>query len=649
MVRFDRLEPEAGTLLNSSEVRDNFQALERANELRVVPGTEVDPGRPLALFVESGNYAVDGQSTKAFTGDFSSDLVAPIVNPRIDVLSISLGGALGFQTGVESVSPTVPPYPADSTPLAEITLPVGVTDLADPAVTIRDVRPMFVISAAGFGINPSEEAFVATASQTVFTLTLFSYSVGSSELQISVDGTNQHITIDYLETGVNEITFLTPLQVGANVNIWRVGAASAHTLSDLDDVDVPTAEAVTDPLNNRPNAASGNNPFATLTDVSGAVPFDTEHNAFTGVHGPKVTITQTANDNALLIDKQGVGSGSVIDITNAGIAPSILVTQNSNAIALDINKTNTGNARVVTINNSGSGVALEVTQDGNRDAVNIIQNAAGDGLMVTSNGSGNCIEAVNNGTDAAMIITQNTAENAIQVSKTNTGIGILLAMTNAGTGNTIRIIQDGTGVALNIAKTGTGRSINVAQTNATEAVNIANVGTGAALQISGATTDMIVVGAPNAGVIDPLWGGGASDADSFHTHGSIPTLLSDLSDVSSDEADAFNNANAPTIANVFATIADLVGIKVDTYTGDGAGGGQSIVVGFQPDWVVLYNDDDNTQSPVLVARNGFGRFMRTSGTPDITITATGFDVGDATGPLNAVGDDYMYIAIKANQ
>lgn len=640
MVRFDRIEPEDGTLLRSSEVRDNFQALERANELRPVPGVEVDPGEPLKMYVEAGNYATNGQSTSTFAGGLSADFVAPGANPRIDVLYISLGGSLLIQQGVENLSPVPPPYPADATPIAEITLPVGVTDLSDATVTIKDVRPLYVISAAGFGINPVEEILTATSGQTIFTLTTFTYATGQNELNVFVDGVRQETPGDYTESGTNELTFPGGLQENAKVIVWKVGAASAHSLADLDDVDVATAEAVTDPLGNRTNVADQNNPFATLTDVAGAVPFAAEHDGVTGEHGPTVNIIQPGNDNALVIDKQGVGSGSAINITNDGIAPSILIAQDGDGIALDINKT-AGSARVITIDNTGTGAALSITQDGAVDAVQITQNAAGDGLLITNNDAGNCMELVNNGSAAAMVVTQNTAENAVQVSKTNVGAGILLSMTNNGTGSAIDVTQNGSGVALSVTKTGTGRSINISHNNATEAVNIENAGAGVALRVGGLSNDVEIIG---IGVIDALWNGG--NADVFHTHGSIPTVLSDLSDVSADEAAAINSANAPDGTNTFATLNDLTLTKVGSYVGDGPG--QSIAVGFQPDWVQLYNDDDNTQSGVYVARAGNGRFFQSAGTPDITITATGFDVNNATGPLNATGETYRYIAWKGN-
>lgn len=654
MVRFDSIEPEAGTLLRSSEVRNNFQALERANELRPVAGAEVDPGEPLKIFVEAGNYATDGQSTKTFTGGFSPDFVAPTVDPRIDVLSISLAGALTIQQGTESASPVAPPYPADSTPIAEVTLPAGVTDLSDPTVTIKDVRRFFA-SVSGFGINPSEETFTATTSQTVFTLTAFTYAPGNSELRVSVDGVNQYITIDYLETAIDEITFVTPLQSGASVNIWRVGAASAHTLSDLDDVSVAVSEAITDPDGNRTNTADRTNPFATLADATAAGTFGVEHDTVTGEHGPQVNITQSNNSPALIIDKQGIGVGSAVTVNNDGA---------SNALSI-----------------TSEGGAISVTQVGDFNALAIVQNGDGIGGLVTQNSANYGFAITHNDTDANFapllinrLITNATREPMVVLHDTSgpTGTSIThhnneltlaeeATNTRRFTFNTLTanltIQNGGANDHLVVTKNtvGTGRSLVVTHTGSEEAANISKTsGSGSALVISSVDDDITIVGAPNSGIIDPLWGGATSNADDFHTHDpvALDIALSDLNNVDGDLETAITGADTPSAANVFATIADLANIKVASYMGNGSGAGQSIAVGFQPDWVAVYNNDDNTASPVLVGRFGAssanGRFFRTSGTPDITLTATGFDVGDASSPLNASGEDYIYIAIKAN-
>ena len=112
----------------------------------------------------------------------------------------------------------------------------------------------------------------------------------------------------------------------------------------------------------------------------------------------------------------------------------------------------------------------------------------------------------------------------------------------------------------------------------------------------------------------------------------------------------YTNANAPSALNPLATLSDIdlsvAKIKFGSYAGNGTS--QPINVGFQPDWVLLYNADDNTQSGVYVARGGAGRFFRTSGTADVTITGTGFTLNNGTAPLNQSPKNYFYIAIQGN-
>jgi len=207
-------------------------------------------------------------------------------------------------------------------------------------------------------------------------------------------------------------------------------------------------------------------------------------------------------------------------------------------------------------------------------------------------------------------------------------------------------------LSISKATVGAGNSIEIAHSGTGHAINIGNSGSGNSLRINtvGIGPDIFIVGAPNGGILDPLWGGPASNADAFHTH-AIPQVLTDLSDVSNDEAAAFNGANSPTALNPFATIADIdvavSKIKFGSYTGDGTAS-QSIAVGFQPDWVQVYNATNNTHSGVYVARTATGRFFSTSGTANIAITATGFDLNDGTGPINAAANTYFYLAIKGN-
>jgi hypothetical protein len=605
------------------------------------------------VWVESGRYATDTASTKFFTEAFSPILVAPITLPRIDLVYINSGGSLVILQGVEGSG--APNYPSDVVPIAEVTLVVGQTIII--VDDIKDVRPMFVIQPAGFGINPDSEIFTATLNQTLFTLTQFQYVPGADEILVFAGGAYKTAVDDYTESAVNTITFLTARPLGEKVTIYRVGAANAHNFADLDDVTVDIADAVKDTGGFRISPANLNNPLATLADIGGSIPFAIEHDATTGEHGPHVNIIQPNNDTALTINKSGVGAGNAIAINNTGTGIAINIVQSGNAGGMSISQIGNGNG--IAVSQTGVGTALSITQAGVGKAINIIYNVAG---------------ALNYPLSISRLVAAGIREPLINLHETSgpTGANISIYVNelsfadeatntrkftfNVSTGE-CTIASGGNNNRLSISKAtlGAGNSIEIAHSGTGHAINIGNSGSGNSLRINtaGAGADVFIQG---IGVIDPLWGGSASVADTFHTHSASALnagagiVLTDLSDVSNDEAAAFNNANSPTLANPFATIADITLaiplIKSNSYTGNGTT--QSVALGFQPDWVQVYNFTNNTYSGVYVARTATGRFFSISGTANITITATGFDLNDGTGPINAAANTYFYLAIKGN-
>jgi hypothetical protein len=59
-----------------------------------------------------------------------------------------------------------------------------------------------------------EESQVATQGQTVFTLTTFDYAPGTNNLSVFVNGSKQVAGLNYSETAINTVTFLTGLNAG---------------------------------------------------------------------------------------------------------------------------------------------------------------------------------------------------------------------------------------------------------------------------------------------------------------------------------------------------------------------------------------------------------------------------------------------------
>ena len=63
------------------------------------------------------------------------------------------------------------------------------------------------------------QVFVATAGQTVFTLTLFNYQPASQSLLVEINGVGQVLTQDYLETSASVVTLVTPAELDDQVVI----------------------------------------------------------------------------------------------------------------------------------------------------------------------------------------------------------------------------------------------------------------------------------------------------------------------------------------------------------------------------------------------------------------------------------------------
>jgi hypothetical protein len=623
--------------------------------------------------VEPGSYATDGSSTKYWaatigdgrTPDYGSagwPAIVGLGQYRTDTVVINAVGNIIVSIGSESPTPPLAsPYPSDCVSIAEVTILQGVdllpTGFADDSfVTIRDVRPMYVTSAAGFGINPKEETQYATLSgQTAFNLATVTYTPGNSEINVYVGGNRKNVGEDYLETSATQITFFTGLPLNEKVTVWKVGAASAHRLADLDDVSVDQANAVIDPLSIRTFPANSNNPFATLADVSnvvGTIPFGAQHDPVSGVH-TLVTINQTADNPTISLTKASVG----------------------------------GSFPVVLVNNSDSVPALQIMQTGIAPGILLQQSGGNDALQISY------LSTVASVAPIAVLRTISTAREPLITLRANTtgGLGANISLGNGVFGNeltfanqanvrtftfdvsaatlTVQGSSNSPRVVINHPSAGGGKSLEVIHVGADDAVRINNSGSAYALTLNNTSTNTVLVvkGTATAN-LEPLWGskfGSPTYADAYHTHSPAALnagtgiALVELNDVDSNLANAVIDTGStaspkrilPADAdNPLSTMADIQAqiprIKVSNYTGNGTS--QSIAVGFQPDWVQLYNDGDNTQSGAYIARGSTGRFFKVSGAANVTIAPTGFTLNDGTAPLNGLGVSYHYVAFKSN-
>jgi hypothetical protein len=74
-----------------------------------------------------------------------------------------------------------------------------------------------------------EETATATASQTVFNLTI-NYTVGANSLAVFVNGSNQIVNVNYTETDDNTVTFITGLNVGDVVKFSTASPVATNAM-----------------------------------------------------------------------------------------------------------------------------------------------------------------------------------------------------------------------------------------------------------------------------------------------------------------------------------------------------------------------------------------------------------------------------------
>jgi hypothetical protein len=94
------------------------------------------------------------------------------------------------------------------------------------AVTLQQVSNL--VNAASSGLIVSLKQFItATAGQTVFNLTSFTYFPGGNNLSVYIDGVRQYVGLSYTETNSSRVTFTGGLTVGSVVEFVSNEAVSS--------------------------------------------------------------------------------------------------------------------------------------------------------------------------------------------------------------------------------------------------------------------------------------------------------------------------------------------------------------------------------------------------------------------------------------
>jgi len=505
--RFDPTKPVASipgspSRFHSGDMRANFQALSRANDLRCTQQNPPD----LTVFVEAGAYAISSQQTQHFPSGNSS------------VLDTTTGGTLGWQKvfvleldstnnliwnangAWTPTAPTAPPYTDQRIPLCEVLVTHSDAYITQP--NIFDVRPMINL---GVGlaqlVNPGQVTLTATIpGQTDFdTSAHFHFFPGQHEILVWTDPPSTYcggvpspcfgllyriVDIDYIELDDHTIRFLPPyaFALGDRVVIWKIGISATPgtiALSDLSDVSGNEAAAF-----HTADAPTGINPYLTvsghnsinhLTSVPSLAPVvahlvTAATNAAHRHHAVEIEVSQSPTPLLYNTTATDVQTALVSLSTNLYFpfrqqheasgthGPKVTILQTNADNALSITKSNTGAVNAVDITNGGTGYGLNINQSGEATALAITKFGAGSNpaILITNSGTG---------TGAGLRVYQSGNAAGVRVEKSNTGSvpAIEVLSSNAGAG--IAVVQNGTdpgshGITITQSTGGSSLSVN---------------------------------------------------------------------------------------------------------------------------------------------------------------------------------------------
>jgi hypothetical protein len=102
----------------------------------------------------------------------------------------------------------------DITSLNALTTPLPISEGGTGATNAAQARINLGIIPSTPTLVPNSEYQSASAGQTVFNISSFTYVVGSKTLYVYVNGSKQINTVNYTETSTSSITFVTGLNVG---------------------------------------------------------------------------------------------------------------------------------------------------------------------------------------------------------------------------------------------------------------------------------------------------------------------------------------------------------------------------------------------------------------------------------------------------
>ena len=210
-----------------------------------------------------------------------------------------------------------------------------------------------ITSTANADNSYKSQQFIATAGQTVFTLTQFVYAVGTGSLLVFLNGVDQYIGTDFVETDSSHVTFTTPLEVGDVVVIrgliGSTGATAAQTSADAAAASAAASQAAYDaiialglpslPLAVASGGTGSNNKTQGFDNLSPAV---TKGDLIVANGTDNVRLGVGSDGQALLADSSqptGVRWGSAGVGTGAGSASADITLTNASGSLLVVTPT----------------------------------------------------------------------------------------------------------------------------------------------------------------------------------------------------------------------------------------------------------------------------------------------------------------------
>lgn len=197
------------------------------------------------------------------------------------------------------------------------------------------------------------EHFTATASQTVFTLSSFTYVNGSGSLRVTVNGVMQTPVIDFTETSTSSFTLAVGATVGDDVVAWGLTQNTTATLitTDFHTAGVKTTPVDADEFGFLDSAASWAAVKTTWAGLKAALKayFDTLYAALAGSVSQAFTVSQLeighASDTTLTRVSAGVAAIEGSNILLASGLGTVTQAYDANTVKKNVAQTFTASQR----------------------------------------------------------------------------------------------------------------------------------------------------------------------------------------------------------------------------------------------------------------------------------------------------------------